>query len=135
MHKREDTGMTKKRIYRSSLITVICGFLIAALIVIFLLYLLLPKPEKQLFPDEGIWFCEELNLLLDADEYIATFQTANGAEQCQILLEHNSNYITLKTEGAYRDSFTGVCIKLTDDVLQIRESHTQTVYSFQRVRL
>lgn len=91
-------------------------------------------------PQEGVWYCKELNLTLSFErETSSTYFVDGNIVLCQYENERWTNdiYVTCKksnnsTFEVGDKVFSGTCVELSDQVLIIREDISREKYVFIR---
>ncbi|MBQ4565590.1 MAG: hypothetical protein IJA48_04505 [Oscillospiraceae bacterium] len=93
-------------------------------------------------PQEGIWYCHELQVQMAFSKGIKTYAIIDGIEiECATLNDRGSNYVGVIYQDlnhkdlGYRlgDSlFEGECRKLTDNTLYV-EDENGDIYEFVRI--
>ena len=84
-------------------------------------------------PSGGNWFCEELNLSIDFDNLMAILQSGDKTVVCQVIREHNSDYIVLEDKNTHSVLCAGECMDLSEMALEIEESETGRIYHFRKM--
>jgi len=130
---QEETHHEKKRIYLSSLLAIVGGLLIIALICAATIFPVFDDSKGSCIPSGGNWFCEELNLSIDFDNLTAILQSGDKTVVCQVIREHNSDYIVLEDKNTHSVLCAGECMDLSEMALEIEESETGRIYHFRKM--
>lgn len=122
MRNREDTAATKLK-------RTICLLL--------LLFLALSASACFWFqsadlPEEGVWYCEELNLTISREEGVPSLCIYDGKQtEIELLIEHDDSTFFLRTVSSpYKTVFSGTCKRVENDKMTVADNGN--VYEFVR---
>ncbi len=112
-----------------------------ALLLIFSFLLILFSKRTQLFPQEGIWYCEDLGIQITFDDSGQAFAMVNGEKiSCACGIVRGSKDIHIISQQPDHPLFplgefifSGEQVKLHDDQLVVQDDHGNQ-YTFTRIR-
>lgn len=112
-----------------------------ALLLIFGFLLILFSNPTQWFPQEGVWYCEDLAIQIAFDDSSQTFAMVNGEKiSCACEIDRGSKDIRISCQqpdhplfSLGKFIFSGEQVKLHDDQLVVQDDHGNQ-YTFTRIR-
>lgn len=88
------------------------------------------------YPQEGVWYCEDLQMTLNMEQNIATYLDDAGAyEEAEIFVDFSNNiYIQRPTEdGLDFDMILRATFRYKNDVFYLTDVDTDHKYAFVRL--
>ena len=121
---------------------IILGVIVAGL----LLYIvgcmyIYTQPPTIWCPEEGVWFCEELQMQMDFNKGGSTYAVVEGQKiTCVVSNDRGSTHVSIVCNEPQHDTynldhvfFSGIYKDLTDSQFILKEVKNKTIYVFKRI--
>ena len=86
--------------------------------------------SQRMIPEEGVWFCEELNMVIDFDD--VTKCEYMGRAGYEIGYERTGNFFYIISHDPYREVFKGLIVQKTDEYFIAKQRGSSKTYKFER---
>ena len=97
--------------------------------------------DRRIFPEEGVWYCEELQITLNFEKNATSKAIVNGEEiECVAGFMSGSTTITVSCQDFNTELmhmgeiiFPGEYVSSSDIELLLRHQYSKEVYTFVRI--
>ena len=130
-----------RNILRITMRSVLGAIVVASLFYIVGCMYIYTQPPTIWRPEEGIWFCEELQMQMDFNKGGNTYAIVEGQKiTCTVSNDRGSTHVRIICQEPSHDTYTldhvffaGIYLDLTDSQFVLKEVKTKNIYVFHRM--